>query len=120
MKEKGLASLLVLMIFVANAVSVKATISPTNEIKSPLDESLVQENIVSGLQPSAADWNDSTGFVFFRSDSNLKNVGFLNYRFQPDYPLDSSDLKDVLNYLKKVLPAIQQMANQEIEMIEIL
>jgi len=120
MKAERLFSLLLIGLFCVTSSGLNAQTSVANRQQSSQDAPLVDENEDTTDLLYTKDCNDSTEFEFFSSDSNPKKVDFLHYGCLPDYPLNSKDLKDIVNYLKQVIPVIQKMDKKEIEMMEIL
>jgi hypothetical protein len=120
MKVKRIFFFLALALSIMGFVDIKAQTSSISKPQLAQDTPDVEEGDTPKVLSATTNSSELVEYEFFSSDSNLKNVGFLNYRNQPRDPLDSVDINGVLNYLKLVVPVIQKMEKQEIEMIEIL
>jgi len=74
----------------------------------------------SDVLPTTTDDIELGVYKFYTSDSSITEIVLLNLSYQTWCTLDSFNRKDVLNYLKQVIPIVKIMDNQAIEIIEIL
>ncbi|NVO11035.1 MAG: hypothetical protein HXX16_13825 [Bacteroidales bacterium] len=59
-------------------------------------------------------------YKFYSSDSSLSGAFYPFLTIRPNYSLDSSSFIEVMKYLKKIIPAANEIEDPDFDMIEVL
>jgi len=112
--------LLTFSFFILGFVQVFAEQPGSTNFKPPRNAPSVNEDGSTKVSDFKSDEKELSAYEFCSSDSSLGEGFYPFLTIRPNYSLDSSNLVEVMKYLKRIIPVANEIGDQGSDMIEVL